>query len=598
MVTVPLWKDVLPPPPARGQLRELWMTSFERPDASLLVEHLLPSLLGTSHSLAPEIEERALFFGELGMALEALRGRLTIISSPSGSVREDAQYPWLWRYVSHFTVGAQSRAVQHAKLWVFHWKAGEEEHLELHVSSTNLTSSAFKAQVQAGWQIRLPLGEAASPRTRETWGMLVPFLDALGAAAGDVAAERIQRLVELLGRVQCPADVSFIASIPGQESAASQLKPFGPSELHVLTPTIGDWNDRTLEAWSKDVGVPKSCIHLKWISTQHPWAASSGWTLSSTAFKGLRRNGVQLECLPCEARLTEQHREADSRWSHAKLYLLCSRQTLQLLVTSANWSVAAWGAGRTAPRNFELGVLFESRWSDLEGLGVPVEQSDAEPYCVDRTDAEDRESALGWAEAGWDGEGIGLRARSSDSITPITAFVTFLGGTEKAISLCAGGASMLWDNPELTPITASFVQGEERLVVDVLDIRPPGHFSKTPLPELDPDLAQALRAAFLLHRYGGPDVDPPSIPRRIAHGRAGGDAPAADYSVKAWLDARAGFNVVDHWLAALAEAAPQPELAERVRLDGRELRSIFLSREELAFGLVAEELGWHLEEDL
>ena len=139
------------------------MTSFDEPDAGLLVEHLLPSLLGASYSLSQELRARTLFFGELGTALEAMHGRLTVISSPPRSDRTDAQYPWLWRYVSRFIVGAESRAVQHAKLWAFHWKINDEEHLELHVSSTNLTSSAFMAQVQAGWQVRLPLGERASP---------------------------------------------------------------------------------------------------------------------------------------------------------------------------------------------------------------------------------------------------------------------------------------------------------------------------------------------------------------------------------------------------------------------------------------------------
>src|SRR5262249_9003642 len=149
-------------------------------------------------------------------------GRLTVISSPPRSAREDSQYPWLWRYVSHFIVGAESRAVQHAKLWAFHWKVNDEEHLELRVSSTNLTTSAFKTQMQAGWQVCLPLGERAGQGTRRTWGDLVTFLDALGASAGDIAATRIQRLVTLLGRVECPAKVTFVASIPGKKCAARQ----------------------------------------------------------------------------------------------------------------------------------------------------------------------------------------------------------------------------------------------------------------------------------------------------------------------------------------------------------------------------------------
>jgi tyrosyl-DNA phosphodiesterase len=573
------------------------MTSFEQPDAGLLVEHLLPSLLGGNYSLSQELQERTLFFGELGTALEVLHGRLTVISSPPRVAREDSQYPWLWRYVSHFIVGAESRAVQHAKLWAFHWKVNDEEHLELHVGSTNLTTSAFKAQMQAGWEAMLPLGEHASQRTRRTWGDLVQFLDALGASSGDVAATRIQRLVTLLGRVECPADLTFVASIPGQKCAGRQLKQFEPSELHVLTPTIGEWNDRTLAAWSADTGVVPGKIHLKWISEQHPWAATSGWALSTAARETLERNGVRVECLPIEARFTEQHREADPRWSHAKPYLLRSRRMQRLLVTSANWSVAAWGAGKVAPRNFELGALFESEWTELEALGEPFDPPDTSPYCVDRTDEEDNESALEWAEARWDGKRILLRARSSNLDTPMTTLVTFTGNSEQGISLVDGAADVPWKDPEHTPVTARFTQGAEMLAVDVLDLRRPNEFAETPLPEVDPAVAKALREAFLLQRYGGLVVDPETTP-----GLGGADrppavgAPAANYSVQAWLDARAAFNVVDQWLAALAEAAGDPFLIERVRLDGEELHSLYARRKGPAAGLVAEELSWRLDE--
>ena len=575
------------------------MTSFEQPDPGLLVEHLLPSLLGGSYSLSHELQERTLFFGELGTALEMLHGRLTVISSPPRAAREDSQYPWLWRYVSHFIVGAESRAVQHAKFWAFHWKVNDREYLELHVSSMNLTIAAFKAQMQAGWLVMLPLGERASERTRRTWGDLVPFLEALGASAGDVAATRIQRLVMLLGRVECPADLTFVASIPGQKCAARQFERFEPSEIHVLTPTIGEWSDRTLAAWSADAGVVPGKIHLKWISEQHPWTATSGWALSTAARETLESNGVQLECIPIEARFTEQHREADPRWSHAKLYLLRSGQKRRLLVTSANWSSAAWGAGKDAPHNFELGVLFESQWTKLEALGEPFDPPDTVPFCVDRTNEEDNESALEWAEASWDGRRILLRARSSNLDSPITALVTFMGSSEEGILLVDCAAVMPWKDPEHTPLTARFTQGTGMLAVDVLDLRSPTEFAETPLPEVDPAVAKALREAFLLQRYGGLVVDPETIPGLGGAGsqRTVAGLAAADYSVQAWLDARAAFNVVDQWRAALAEAAGDPVLIESVRLDGEELHSLYARRKGAAAGLVAEELSWRLDEE-
>ncbi len=580
------------------------MTSFEQPDAGLLVEHLLPSLLGTNHSLSQEFQERNLFFGELGTALETLRGRLTVISSPPRGAREDSQYPWLWRYVSHFNVGSEARAVQHAKLWAFHWKIEDDEVLELHVSSTNLTTSAFKCQLQAGWQVTLPLGERASQKTRRTWGELVPFLETLGVSAGAEAATRLQRLVELLGHVECPADVAFVASVPGRGSAARQLAAFEPSEIHVLTPTIGEWNKKTLAAWSADVGAALEKIHLKWISEAHPWAATSGWALSGAASENLQDSGVQLECLPKEARFTEQHRDGDQRWIHAKLYLLRSRRRRRLLITSANWSAAAWGAGRTAPRNFELGVVFESEWTDLEVLGEPFDPPETVPFCVDRIDDEERVSALEWAEASWDGTRIALRARSTDSVAPVNVVVSFTSSAQRpfvdavSIPLVKGEASMAWNDAERTPLTARFSQGTAVLEVDVLDLRPPSEFAKTPLPEVDPAVEKALREAFLLQRYGGPVVDPESIPWLGGERRpAGVSAPATDYAVQAWIEARAAFSVLDKWRAALDEAADETPRRKQVRMDGEQLRSLFARREGPSALLVAEELGWRLDEE-
>lgn len=575
------------------------MTSFEQPDAGLLVEHLLPSLLGASHSLSQEVQERTLFFGELGTALEALRGRLTVISSPPREERQSSQYPWLWRYVGHFTVGAKSRAMQHAKLWAFHWKVNDDEFIELHISSTNLTSSAFKAQVQAGWQVSLPLGAHTSVNARRSWGVLVPFLEALGASAGAVAATRIDRLVELLCRVECPAEVTFIASIPGDKSAARQLRAFEASELHVLAPTIGEWNERTLSAWSKDVGVALGKVHLKWISTRHPWAASEGWALSSKANGTLKANGVQVQCLPSEGRFTEQHRDADPRWSHAKLYLLRSGRKRRLLVTSANWTPSAWGAGKTSPaRNFELGVVFESAWTDLEKIAEPFDPPNTVPFCVDRAEDDEQTSSLEWAESTWDGKRIELRARSSDSSTAITASVCFSGGSEEGLSLIGGEAATLWQDPEHTPTIARFTQGTESLEVDILDLRPPKEFAKTPLPEVDPGLVNALREAFLLQRYGGPAVDPESIPGLgDAHRSPGVGAPAANYSLQEWADARASFNVIDQWRVALVDAARDTVLLERVRLEGEELLALFARRKGPAAELVVEELGWRLDEE-
>lgn len=574
------------------------MTSFEQPDAGLLVEHLLPSLLGANHGISQEVQERNLFFGELGSALEVLRGRLTVVSSPMRRPREEVQYPWLWRYVSHFRVGSMARAVQHAKLWAFHWKTDDEEVLELRVSSTNLTSSAFKSQLQAGWRAALRLGERPSQGARQTWGELVPFLEALGGSAGPIAATRLQRLVGLLGRVTCPADVVFVASIPGRKSAGRKLAQFEPSEIHVLTPTVGEWSGRSLADWCEDVGdVSPKKVHLKWISEAHPWATNSGWALSGAASENLKSSGVRLHCIPHEGRFTAQHRDGDPRWSHAKLYVLRSRRRRWLMVTSANWSASAWGAGRTAPRNFELGVVFESEWSDLEAFREPFDPPEAVPFCIDRVEDDERVSALEWGEASWDGKRLVLRTRSTDSVAPISAAVLFSGSLEQSIPLVKGEASMPWNDAGRTPLTVRFTQAAELLDVDVLDLRTPSEFAKTPLPEVDPAVEKALREAFLLQRYGGPVVDPDSIRGLGGDGSpAGSSAPVTDYAVEAWIEARAAFSVVDKWRTALDEAAADASRREQVCMDGDELRALFARRETPGARLVAEELGWRLVE--
>jgi len=503
--------------------------------------------------------------------------------------------------VSRFIVGSEARAVQHAKLWAYHWKLNGKEALELYASSTNLTFSAFKGQLQAGWHALLPLKERATQAALQTWGELIPFLEALGASAGAVPAKRLERLVSLLGRAECPADVTFVASIPGSKgskSAARQLAKFKPSEIHILTPTIGEWNERTLAGWSAAVGLAPNKIHLKWIPDAHPWTATGGWALSKAASENLRRSGVRLECLPKETRFTDQHRDGDPRWSHAKLYLLRSGRKRRLLVTSANWSLAAWGAGRIKPRNFELGVVFESEWTDLEALGERFDPPQNVPFCVDYAEVEERVSMLEWAEASWDGKNIVLRARSTDPVTVISANVTFTGGLEKSILLAKSEASMAWNDMQKTPLAACFMQGAEVLEVDIVDLRSPAEFAQTPLPEVDPVLERDLREAFLLQRYGGSVVDPESIPGLGGgHGPNGPPPPPFDYAVQAWIDARAAFDVIDRWRAALEEAASDTSRREQIYMDGKELQALFARRKDPGALLVAEELGWHLSEE-
>jgi hypothetical protein len=235
-------------------------------------------------------------------------------------------------------------------------------------------------------------------------------------------------------------------------------------------------------------------------------------------------------------------------------------------------------------------VLLETDWKMLEEIDGTL----SAPFCAMRPHTGN--TTLQWAEASWDGERIELRARSSDPTTTVRATVSFTSGAKKQVALVSGLAALLWKEPDDTPLTVQFIQGAETLEVNVIDLRPPKEFSKTPLPEVDPSIAAAIRDAFLLQRYGGPVVSTTGFGG--VRGPPGVSAPAADYAVQEWLDARAAFGIIDQWHAALVKAKTEPTLLERVRLDGRDLCALYQRREGPAAELVAEELGWRLEEEV
>src|SRR5262249_48809050 len=107
-----------------------------------------------------------------------------------------------------------------------------------------------------------------------------------------------------------------------------------------------------------------------------------------------------------------EHRQEDSRWSHAKVYSFKRGTARRLLVTSANFSPAAWGRlnahGELTIENFELGVCVEqAAWpfNDLEGF-------DGEQDAATVPELPSRGTArIMWARAVWDGNKVDVDCR-------------------------------------------------------------------------------------------------------------------------------------------------------------------------------------------
>lgn len=642
------WQEALPTPPPGYRLKAALLTTFDPAQPELLVEHLLPSLLSLSRGLDPEPDARSLYFGELALALERLRGQFMVISSPASDLptphpakpTTSAAYPWLSRYIAPFFTGARGSVTQHSKLWMLHWAAADrdddslEDAVELIVSSANLTLSSMKDQLQAGWRARVPLEGRGSRANLATWGPLPRFLEALGESAGVEATKRMGAFLELLSRSVCPTGVQWVASVPGslqQPGEASRLgvlglrkaAPAGAGRLRirVCTPFVGEWNAGTLQKWCKGVGAEPGSVLLSWIDTAHPWASTDagggGWSMSQGAHDSLVSEGVQLRRLGYAgdgpfSEFHENHQPADLRWSHAKLYHLQRGRTSRLLVTSANFSASAWGTDTTPPRNFELGVLLDADWPIY-----PEEEAFGDDHQVFTSGAQvpPGEAALLWGQALWDGATVKLQCRTRDEERPLQVMVTGETNQSESAELReAKRGAQLWEG-ELPwtdhlrpPLKALFTRAEAVLEVPVLDLRSADAFATTPLPEVDPEVAQALRDALLLESYGGPVVEPEDL-----QGLLRGDLPgsmhlggAEDYSVAAFAQARNLFQVVDAWAQQMEEAreAGAGE-RNRVRDDGTRLAALFNRKAgasqdlggQLPARLVAEELLWRVEEE-
>lgn len=575
--------------PSACPLKAALFTTYDRADERLLAEHLLPLLFKLNREPDGEGAERQYFLLDLDRRLKQLHNHLVVVSSTAreepgdNEEGESGTYGWIWRCIRHLTVGSRGKAVQHAKLWLLHWGAEDAdgvEYLEIVVSSANLTRAAFKGQLQAAWRACITLRPKGLDKRLKRWGVLPDFLRELAASAGEDG--RLAPFVALLARGDCPEGVTFVASAPGTYSrhvlrrtpwGAAGLRKITPSgrgtvRVAVLSPFVGSWSTDDLSRWCARFQGSPDRLAMVWIDKNHPWARAGKWLLPDATLRTLTEVGatlIKLRHEPNDSKeadlFHEEHRptHGDERWSHAKVYSFKRGTSRRLLVTSANFSPAAWGRqnddGQLTIENFELGVCIEQATWPFDAL-EPLDSAQAATV----PELPSRGSAfIMWARAVWDGNTVDVDCRceadrgldgalqSAGEWTQITNWTVDAEG-------CLRKAKIPWAGSTEPPLLVQLTCEQEKVIVAVFDARLARDWEDNIPPEVDENLAQAMRDELLFEQYGG---------CLAAH--AGGETPidgddAQDqddegdgtgrpdsYSVPAFVLARRHLGVVDNW---------------------------------------------------
>lgn len=609
-------------------------TTYDHADERLLVENLLPELLQLNHEAGGETAERKYFLLELNDRLKQLHDRIVVVSSTlreESSTEEtatgDGMYSWIWRSIRQLTVGKTGKAVQHAKLWLLNWQHPDGgQYLEIVVSSANLTRAAFRQQIQAAWRVCLPLAPQSSKSRLSHWGVLPDFMRALAAASGDDT--HLERFITLLARADCPAGISFVASVPGKHSlrmpwGAAGLRNTIPAgrgavSASVLSPFIGAWTEDALHQWCAHFGGKADRISLVWIDKNHPWVPH--WLLPVTTLKHLTAVDIPLLQLHFEInndKLTDhfhsEHRSSDERWSHAKVYAFRRGNSRRLLLTSANFSQAAWGkqapSGELIIENFELGVCIEQADWPFGDLKRFTDQQDA----ATSTNKLLRSTCLiSWAQASWDGKQILLECKSQRDVTgqvlsrkdplPITRWSA---STEGMFT-----AQIRWTDAKQTPQSVLLQCAPETLTVPVFDARSLAARESSFPDEISEAEVQAMRDKLLFERYGGKaatdeESDLSETSEEANPNKAGdkrGESGSTDsYAVESFVLARQHLEIVDNWASRVIQAKRgSSEFALAVlQHDGQLLMEAFARTDrdgnETGARLAAEELALRLK---
>jgi hypothetical protein len=617
------------------------LTTYDRAEARLLAETLLPEWLKLSHLPGDDATEQTSFALELDDRLKQLHNRIVVVSS---NLREQASeetiaadeglYPWIWRSIRQLTVGKTGQAVQHAKLWLLHWVHPEGgQYLEIVVSSANLTRAAFRQQIQAAWRVCLPLAPKSTKVRLSAWGVLPDFMRALAVSCGDDT--HLERFIDLLARTDRPTGVSFVASVPGKHASRASwgaaglrsIAPLGRGAVSasILSPFVGAWSADSLRQWCAHFESKPERLSLAWINQDHPWVPY--WLLPEATLKHLVAAGstlLQLQLEHGNDKLTNQfhseHRSADARWSHAKVYAFQLGNSRRLLLTSANFSQAAWGKqasnGDLTIDNFELGVCIEqANWP----LGELQKFANLQEAATSAVKLGRGSCLISWAEASWDGKLIQVEYKSQSPVTGEVLSrkdllqITYWQSGNGALST----ATIRWTDTKDLPQSVALHCEAETLNVPVFDTRELAAREVSYPEEISDVDVQALCDQLLFERYGGKAVaedetdlatdavaDDEQGAEAAASGQAGelvGDAgPKDSYAVATFLVARQMLGIVDHWVNLVAQArqGSSPFILEGLQRDGLLLMAALNRKvvhdKSIGARLAAEEFALHL----
>jgi Tyrosyl-DNA phosphodiesterase len=254
-----------------------------------------------------------------------------------------------------------------------------------------------------------------------------------------------------------------------------------------------------------------------------------------------------------------EHRQADPRWSHAKVYSFKRGTARRLLVTSANFSPAAWGKQNEDDEliieNFELGVCIEQAAWPFDGL----EPFDSAQDAATVPELPSRGSAfIMWARAVWDGNKVDVDCRCETDRelagalqcgaewTPITNWAIDADGRLRS-------AQVPWADSKRSPLLVRLTCEQESVSVPIFDARASREREDTIPLEVDEDVAQRMRDELLFEQYGGrvaADAEgesPTDCDDGLGDDDGDGPGHLDSYSIPAFVLARRHLGVVDNW---------------------------------------------------